>query len=164
MCTKIGCQLCVHRDINAPPSAGLASQLQFAASSTQLHLLLDMIKLSPALAAVVLGNRELMPLTVDSRTARVRSQVAVACFSSLSQLASPAHQALATANEQLQSMKQPGGNVELGLKSGLFTSFLHVVFPDSLSKVCTYRLRERFLCAGLQRSSLTALDICAGFI
>lgn len=102
----------------------------------QLNLLLDMIKLSSALAAVVLGNRELMPLTADKHTARVRSQVAVACFSSLSQLASPVHQALAGAHKQLQSIIQPQRSVQLGLKSELFTGFLLSIFPDSMSKVC----------------------------
>lgn len=95
-----------------------------------------MINLSPALAAFVLSNRELMPLAADKHTARVRSEVAVACFCSLSQLASPVHQALEKAHEQLQSMKEPPGNGQLGLKPGLFTGFLLSVFPDSLSKVC----------------------------
>jgi hypothetical protein len=107
-----------------------------------------MVRLSPEVAATVLSTRELMPLTADKHTARVRSQVAVACFSSLSRMASPAHQALAAAHEQLNKQLNKEGNtqllatVQLGLRAGVFNSFLHSTFPDGLSKACTLQAAE----------------------
>lgn len=136
--------------------AGLAKRLRFQSVPAHMHLLMYLIRKSPAMATSVLAFRDLAPHNTAAASARLRCAVAAACLRSASRAAAPLHIALAAA-QNFANRGAPGVISTLKISRSQVSAFMASVMPPNIAQVCfvpACRQHTSFVGLGQKRTLL----------